>query len=367
MNLDNLVYWVFLSELKVNTVQKNNIIIDILHSKKMTFKDFFQLSIGDKKNIFNLNEDTLYMLESAKSQLASYAFKIEDIYKQGIEILTLTDTDYPQLLKKNLKKNSPPILYVKGEKKLLNENIAAVVGSRDVSEIGAKFTQNIVKKCINEGMVISSGYARGVDKISHNEAINIGGKIIAIIPQGILTFKNDLKKLYPHIMEGKAIVVSTFSPNDKWAVGRAMERNKYIYGIAQKIYIAESQDKGGTWSGAIEGLKAKQDIYVRKSDDVENCANNKLIQMGAKAVDLNGTLIEYTHDELSDKFNDIVKVLESRCESAENIVKIFNLHIDAYKLIQKLKRTSNINAMIKDNELLFYVNKANNQNQISFF
>lgn len=366
MNSNDLTYWVALSEIKLSTLEKNTLIIDILHTNKMSFQEFFQLPIEDKKNIFNLNEGKLNLIENLKLQLSSYAFKVEDIIKQGIEIITIADTDYPQRMKKNMKKNCPPLIYCKGEKKLLNQNIVAVVGSRDVSEIGIKFTQNVVRKCVDENMVISSGYARGVDRISHNEAIDIGGKTIAVIPQGILTFNSELKKLYPYIMEGRVLVLSTFSPNDKWAVGRAMERNRYIYGISEKIYIAESQDKGGTWSGAVEGIKEKQNLYIRKPFENEKCANNKLIDMGVKAVDILGEEIEDTENELNEKFTDIIKVLETRYESAENIIKIFHLNINAYEMIQKLKKTSNVDAIIKDNELLFYVHRKQNINQLSF-
>ncbi len=51
------------------------------------------------------------------------------------------------------------------------------------------------------------------------------------------------------------MVLSTFPPKAGWSSGLAMARNPIIYGLANEIYVAESSDKGGTWSGVIDGLK----------------------------------------------------------------------------------------------------------------
>ena len=67
-----------------------------------------------------------------------------------------------------------------------------------------------------------------------------------------------------------------------------MARNPIIYGLADEIYVAESAEKGGTWSGVVDGLRKNRKIYVRKPESNENTANNLLIQKGAIAVDFNG-------------------------------------------------------------------------------
>ena len=39
--------------------------------------------------------------------------------------------------------------------------------------------------------------------------------------------------------------------------------------MAEKIYVAESASKGGTWSGVIDGLKKGRKIYVRMSTEMK--------------------------------------------------------------------------------------------------
>ena len=114
-----------------------------------------------------------------------------------------------------------------------------------------------------------------------------------MLPQGISTFNSGFKKYYKQIIEGDVMVLSTFHPKANWSVGYAMARNPIIYGLATEIFVAESSNKGGTWSGVVDGLKKGRELFVRKPEFNEANANNQLIQMGAVPVDTNGTLLSY--------------------------------------------------------------------------
>jgi len=67
-----------------------------------------------------------------------------------------------------------------------------------------------------------------------------------------------------------------------------MALNLIIYGLADEIFVAESSEKGGTWSGVMDGLRKGRKSYVRKPEPDEKNANILLIQKGAIAVDYNG-------------------------------------------------------------------------------
>lgn len=170
------------------------------------------------------------------------------------------------------------------------------MGSRNVSDKGAEFTKQVARKCTSENKVVISGYARGVDRIALETAIENNGMGIVILPQGIMTFKSGFKKLYKYIIEGRVLVVSTYPPKAGWSVGFAMGRNVYLYGLAEEIYVAESDNKGGTWNGAIDGLGKGRKIFVRKAASWEKCANNELIARGAVAVDVSSDIVKKPND-----------------------------------------------------------------------
>ena len=373
MNNEMLTYWKSISELlKWKYYEKNSLILDILYKQKMSFEEFFNLSNSDKKEIYGLSDESIKAVSDIYPMIPAVAFEIESLNKQGIDIITLNDPSYPASLKNLLKKHAPTILYSKGNKSLLNERIAAVVGSRDVSEKGFLFTKNITKRCVENNLVISSGYARGVDKVALETALQYNGKSIAVIPQGILTFKSDLKKLYVPIIEGKVLVMSIFPPDAPWTVGRAMERNKYIYSLAESVYVAEAGDRGGTWSGAIEGLKAKQDVYVRYAEPEEKCANNKLIALGARPVDMGGNLVNAIDIPLEgealleDRLPQIIKTLEEKPMDAKQMKEMFELDITPNLLVRRLKDIPVVNWTMKNKNIYFYVGREREFDQISF-
>ncbi len=285
-----LTYWVALTHTpKIWTSRKNEIIAHCFN-RNNNIVDFFE---SDNFLNFNLKQEERDLLLQTKSELGSYSFMVEELLNQGYEIIPITSEYYSSALKQNLKYSSPMILYLKGDKKLLDKKSVAVVGSRNANEVSLEFTDNIVRKITSDDKLVVSGFAKGVDKQALDSALKYEGKSIIVLPQGITTFSSGMKKYYKQIINGEVLVLSTFHPKLPWNVDLAMARNAIIYGLASEIYVAQSDDKGGTWSGVCDGLKKKRKIYVRVPTSKEKCANNKLIEMGACPVDVDGKIEQY--------------------------------------------------------------------------
>ncbi|MDI9358446.1 MAG: DNA-processing protein DprA [Phycisphaerales bacterium] len=293
MKREEATYWIALAHLpRWGYLKINNLIIKFFHENKISIEDFFQLSEQEWHHQYQLDEKQVADLKQAKSELASHAFLAESFFSQGFEIIPITSPDYSKTLKSNLKAaHAPAVLYIKGNKQLLQEKSIAIVGSRDASEIALTCTDNIAKLASKEYKVVVSGFARGVDKQALDSAIKYKGQSVIVLPQGIMTFSSGFKDYYKQIIDGDVLVLSTFFPKTPWKVELAMARNAIIYGLANEIYVAESADKGGTWSGVLDGLKKNRIIYVRQSDPTEKNANNILIQKGAIPVDFNGVVL----------------------------------------------------------------------------
>ncbi len=267
----------------------NKLLVNILHSNKMSLSDFFEMEDSQIANLFLLNETEIGTLRNAEQELPNLAFLVEDILSQGFEIITLNSPDYSKILKNNMKVSlSPPLLYIKGDKQMLQERSIAVVGSRDASEISYEFTDNVCLNATKEFKVVVSGFAKGVDQRALESTLTVKGRSIIVLPQGILTFGTGIKKYYPQIVEGDVLVLSTFFPKAPWSVGLAMARNPIIYGLAEYIYVAQSSNKGGTWEGVHDGLRRGRKIFVRVTQSGENIANNEFFNKGAIPVDMNG-------------------------------------------------------------------------------
>jgi predicted Rossmann fold nucleotide-binding protein DprA/Smf involved in DNA uptake len=82
-------------------------------------------------------------------------------------------------------------------------------------------------------------------------------------------------------------------------VGRAMERNKVVTGLAQVVIVAESNTKGGTWDGANGALKQKRHLFVRQTDNEETLPGNELLlEKGGKPLQWPTTNVDDTFSPL---------------------------------------------------------------------
>lgn len=331
-------YWIALAHLpRWYTERINRLVIQILHENKMSLTEFFEMGRTDWKEIFGLNEKELSDVEQVKSDLPRLAFIAEQLENEGFHVIPVNSTEYSVVLKENLKvRKTPPVLYVKGRLSLLKEDAVAIVGSRSAGKAALDFTDHIAKKSVKEYKVVVSGFAKGVDQQALDSAIEANGKSIIVLPQGILTFQSGFKKYYEPIVNGDVMVLSTFFPKAGWEVGLAMARNVYIYGLAKEIYVAETEEKGGTWGGAMDGLRNKRTVYVRVPEKVEKNANLKLLRLGATPVNMDGEIVE------------VSTVIEGSVTAAEKIKEqgidykdsIRNIEEEILELLKKGSYTS---------------------------
>jgi len=290
--LQDFAYWMALAHLpKWRTAKINSLIVEIIHNRKLSFAEFFELDESGWQSEFQLSAKEAADLLNARSNLSDLSLLAEELQEQGFEIIPFDSPEYSETLKRNLKlRLSPPVIYIKGDRRLLNESSAAIVGSRDASEIALQFTDAVARKCVEDHRVIVSGFAKGVDRLALESTLKHNGRSIIVLPQGIMTFTG-FRKYHSQITDGDVLVLSTYFPKSPWNVGLAMGRNTYIYGLADEIYVAESGSKGGTWSGVMDGLRKERKIYVRKAEPGEKNANNALLSKGAIPVDSEGNCI----------------------------------------------------------------------------
>jgi DNA processing protein len=351
MEKNEIPYWISLAHLpRWGAAKINSTVIKFFHEHKISIQDFFELEKEVWRDGFGLTDQDVADLDKAKAQVAGNAFLAETLLNEGYEIIPLISPDYSTTLKSNLKaSHSPVILYIKGNKQLLKDESVAIVGSREASGIALQFTDNIARLVVQNHKVVVSGFAKGVDRQALDSAIAANGKSIIVLPQGILTFSSGFREYYKQIVNGKVLVLSTFSPKATWQRELAMARNPIIYGLANEIYVAESSEKGGTWAGVIDGLRRKRSIFVRQAESSEHNANNLLIRNGAVPVDFEGKQLEKIIDELMVKEDEetyqpveslekkILSVFNGKPLTAKEILIRLELDLTSQKLHNMLK------------------------------
>jgi predicted Rossmann fold nucleotide-binding protein DprA/Smf involved in DNA uptake len=182
--------------------------------------------------------------------------ELERLDDLGIWVLTRFDEDYPPRFSERLKGAAPVLLYGAGDARLLNRRGLAVVGSRNIDERGFALTEFIGNACAESKLAVYSGGARGVDKTAMGAALTTGGNAIGLLADSL---EKGIRAAdaRSHIEEGHLALATPFSPHASFNVGMAMARNKLIYALSDfGLVIASDAEKGGTWAGAEEVLKA---------------------------------------------------------------------------------------------------------------
>ncbi len=202
--------------------------------------------------------------------------------RAGLWVLTRSDPDYPDRLKRQLRQDSPAVIFGCGNNALLNSGGVAVVGSRDATDADMSFAGGIGRDAATQGTSIISGGARGIDQSAMLGALQSEGTAVGVLADSLL--RSATSSAYrKHLMANDLVLISPFSPEAGFNVGNAMARNKYIYCLADAaIVVSCTREKGGTWAGAIEDLKAGWvPLWVKRSSE-RSSGNEDLVQQGAQ-------------------------------------------------------------------------------------
>ena len=201
----------------------------------------------------------------------------------GVRPVGRGDDLYPARMKQYLKGKAPAVLYYAGSDQLWSGGGMAFVGSRDISDEATEAIRRVVRECVDANMPIVSGGARGADQTSMRTAFECGGSVVAALPGDLL--KTCLtRENREAIGAGRVLLFSAVDPDERFTPINAMDRNKYIYAMGDYAFVAQSDTKGGTWTGAVEELKRPEHhpvfVYMGHTR-VEGCA--KLVVQGGVA------------------------------------------------------------------------------------
>ena len=212
----------------------------------------------------------------------------EALKSNGVDIIYPRHPNFPPHLLE-----ISPILFVKGQQKHLTSDSIAIVGSRNVSDIGIRITKKLARDLANEGLNIVSGYAKGVDSEAHLGALEAEGTTTLVLPHGItqLQQKSAFKKFN---WDQDVLAVSQFDPNSRWRARNAMVRNKLVCALSKAVVVIESgpeRDARGKMSGTFNAAKTALDMNLPLFVLNPNCLDNPpegnaaLIALGGYSLD----------------------------------------------------------------------------------
>ncbi|MDQ0270242.1 DNA-processing protein DprA [Cytobacillus purgationiresistens] len=209
-----------------------------------------------------------------------------------IKMISIFDDTYPQLLKETYE--PPWMLYAKGNLSLLNKKKLSVVGSRQATEYGHHVIERLFPKLIDNGIVIVSGLAKGIDTLAHREAMYSGGNTIAIIGGGFYhIYPQSNNQLAVEMMKNH-LILSEYPPNTRPARWHFPMRNRIISGISRGTLIIQAKSKSGSLITANSALQEGREVFAVPGNIFSPHAEgtNDLIKQGAKLVQTAEDILE---------------------------------------------------------------------------
>lgn len=204
----------------------------------------------------------------------------------------------PELALKGLteieKKYAPEYLYVAGNHALLRVNPRiSIVGSRKPGAANRELAFELGKWIAENGGVVVSGLAAGIDTAAHSGALAAtGGQTIAVLGTPLSEYYPKQNRELQNRLMAEQLVVSQFEKSTG-PKGFVM-RNRTMALISHATIIIEAGEKSGTRHQAWEALRLNRQLFLPSSLlDAPFSWPRDTVEYGAVGYDDPGQLMMY--------------------------------------------------------------------------
>lgn len=175
-------------------------------------------------------------------------------------IITLADEEYPPAL---LETDDPPaLLYTRGDLRLLQLPLVAMVGSRSASAAGMRNTEIFARALSDAGCCVVSGLAQGVDTAAHKGALAGKGSTVAVVGTGMdMVYPRENRSLAAEIAE-RGLLIGEFPLGTKPLAVNFPRRNRIISGVARACLVMEAALKSGSLITARIAVEQGREVFA---------------------------------------------------------------------------------------------------------
>jgi DNA processing protein len=234
-------------------------------------------------------------LTAARSQINPEQLLEQHLVKNPY-FWTPADADYPRLLLEI--PSPPPVLYYRGQVQLQeNQGIiptVGIVGTREPTEYGKRWTRKISTALAKHGFTVVSGMAAGIDTNAHHGCLSAGGRTLAILGTGIdVVYPPRNLSLYEEIQK-QGLVISEYPAGSKPNRAHFPQRNRIIAGLSRAVLVMEAPTKSGALITADFANEFCRDVYALPGslDNEQALGCLGLLSKGAHVILNEGHLLE---------------------------------------------------------------------------
>jgi DNA processing protein len=188
--------------------------------------------------------------------------------------------------------DAPPLLTILGRAELLTLAMVAVVGARNASANGRRFARELAAALGQNGLVVVSGLARGIDAAAHLGGLETG--TVAVLAGGVdVVYPTENRDLYDALSR-QGVIVAELPLASEPQARHFPRRNRIISGMALGVVIVEAAARSGSLITARYALEQGREVFAVPGSPFDpRCrGSNDLLRHGA-------TLTETAQDILA--------------------------------------------------------------------
>ncbi|MEB3886616.1 DNA-processing protein DprA [Lyngbya sp. CCY1209] len=277
------VYWLAWSQIS----GIGPIALQRLQEQFGTLKAAWEAPAAELRRVEGFGKQTVEKVAGERSQLEP-AQLFEKHLEKNPKFWTPADADYPRLLLEI--PSPPPIVYYRG---ITNPDeiqgkipTIAIVGTRNPTEYGRRWTRKISTTLTRSGFAIVSGMAAGIDTEAHRSCLDAGGRTLAVLGTGVdIAYPKENRPLCERVMES-GLLISEFPSGTKPNARNFPRRNRIIAGLSRAVFVMEAPQRSGALITAHIANDFCRDVYVLpgRLDDEKSHGCLKLIDGGAGVI-----------------------------------------------------------------------------------
>jgi DNA processing protein len=192
------------------------------------------------------------------------------------------ESDFPALLGEL--PDAPAALILKGDCALLGRPAIAMVGARNSSAAACRLARQFAAGLGEQGQIVTSGLARGIDTAAHQGALATG--TIAVIACGLdQCFPPENRALQDEIA-ARHLLITEYPPGTQPLARHFPHRNRIIAGLAAGTVVVEAAPRSGSLLTARLAADAGREVMAVPGSPLDPRAQgcNSLIREGATLV-----------------------------------------------------------------------------------
>lgn len=209
----------------------------------------------------------------------------------GYHVVWPGHPSYPPLLRTII--DPPLLLWVRGDPAVLRLPGVAVVGSRQANSAGRDVAFQLAADLAAAGLVVTSGFARGIDAAAHRGALSTG-RSLAVLGCGLdQAYPSDHGPLGDSLAAAGAIV-SEFPPGTPPLSHHFPLRNRTISGLSHGVVVVQAAERSGSLITARLAAEQGRDVMAVPGDvrTGANAGGHALLRDGARLIERASDVLE---------------------------------------------------------------------------